>query len=542
MYFSRGGQYSAGSFFMSGLRQRVSGMVGVMLLASACGALAGYWWGWEHILHHVEGRLDQFAVRVRAEGDISAAEGRAVLDAINASHDAYCSEAEIAHLRRLVYASQFLKDGARVRNGRVDCTAEWGRVAQPDGEIGSGVARGDGTRLFRDTSLFRIPGQTVIAVEKGDALIVYSPFNLRALQGGAMHYTVSDLGPGNSPTSRLLGEQPLTQSAILTREGEAHIGNMLYATRCSTRFASCMTAYMSTAEAFQADRNDFEAYLGLSALSGALLGFACSMAYRRTRSLEQQLRRAIRRDAIRVAYQPIVELDTGRIVGAEALARWTNEEKGEVSPDVFIRIAEERGFVGEITRLVVHRALAELSGILPGCPEFRVSVNIAPQDLCDPEFVPMLEQATATAGVPAQCLVMEITERAAADPEVAKEAILRLRGKGHSVHIDDFGTGYSSLAYLHDLSVDGLKIDKAFTQAVGTESVQVLILPQIFSLAAALRLQVTVEGIETEEQARYFRSSPLPMQAQGWFLGRPMPAEEFLRVFEEQMRTAEAAI
>jgi sensor c-di-GMP phosphodiesterase-like protein len=252
--------------------------------------------------------------------------------------------------------------------------------------------------------------------------------------------------------------------------------------------------------------------------------------------MEQRLRRAIRRNVIRVAYQPMVDLETGRIVGAEALARWTDEEHGNVSPDVFIRIAEERGFVGEITRLVLHSALADLSALLLICPEFRLSVNIAPQDLDDPTFLPMLEAATAKAGVPAQCLVMEITERAAADSQAAKDAIVRLRRKGHSVHIDDFGTGYSSLAYLHGLSVDGLKIDKAFTQAVGTESVQVLILPQIFSLAASLGLQVTVEGIETEEQARYFSASPLPMLGQGWYLGRPMPAQMFLRVFEEQKR------
>ncbi len=303
----------------------------------------------------------------------------------------------------------------------------------------------------------------------------------------------------------------------------------------------CVSAYATVHEALQSESSQRNAYVVLSGLCGALLGLALSGVYRHSRSMEQRLRRAIRRNVIRVAYQPMVDLETGRIVGAEALARWTDEEHGNVSPDVFIRIAEERGFVGEITRLVLQSALADLSALLLICPEFRLSVNIAPQDLDDPTFLPMLEAATAKARVPAQCLVMEITERAAADSQAAKDAIVRLRRKGHSVHIDDFGTGYSSLAYLHDLSVDGLKIDKAFTQAVGTESVQVLILPQIFSLAASLGLQVTVEGIETEEQVRYFSASPLPMLGQGWYLGRPMPAQMFLRVFEEQERAAETA-
>jgi sensor c-di-GMP phosphodiesterase-like protein len=525
---------------MSTLKQRLPGVVGIMLLACVCGALAGYWWGRDFTLRQMLGRLDQYALRIRVEGDKSSSEARAVLDELNASADPYCSDAEIAHFRKLIYASQYLKDGGRARNSKVDCTAMLGRVTAGDIELGQGVERGDGTRFYRDVSLFRIPGQTVIAVEKDSALIVYNPFNLKALQASGMHYTVSNRGGESGQGRRLVGELPQTRDAILTTEGTARVGDTLYATRCSDRFASCMTAYASVDEALQTARSELRVYVVLSALCGALLGFACSVAHSRSRSVEQRLRRAIRRNAILVAYQPVVDLETGHIVGAEALARWTDEEHGEVSPDLFIHIAEERGFVNEITRLVVHQALADMRAIAPVCPKFRVSVNIAPEDLSDLEFLPMLEEAMAAAGVPAQCLVLEITERATANSQAAKDAIVHLREKGHSVHIDDFGTGYSSLAYLHDLSVDGLKIDKAFTQSVGTESVQVLILPQILSLAASLGLQVTVEGIETEEQARYFRANPLPLHGQGWYLGRPMAADEFLRVFEEQMHAAAA--
>jgi sensor c-di-GMP phosphodiesterase-like protein len=129
--------------------------------------------------------------------------------------------------------------------------------------------------------------------------------------------------------------------------------------------------------------------------------------------------------------------------------------------------------------------------------------------------------------VKARSLGIEITEGYTARLQVATDAILRLWQMGHSVYIDDFGTGYSSLAYLHDLSVDGIKIDRAFTKAIGTESVTVSIIPQILAMAAALKLQVTVEGIETAEQADYFAASELPILAQGWHFGRPVPAAEF---------------
>jgi sensor c-di-GMP phosphodiesterase-like protein len=126
--------------------------------------------------------------------------------------------------------------------------------------------------------------------------------------------------------------------------------------------------------------------------------------------------------------------------------------------------------------------------------------------------------------------------------EVAIETIRGLREKGYSVQIDDFGTGYSSLSYLHDLSVDTIKIDKAFTQAIGTGSVIVGILPQILAMAEALKLQVTVEGIETEEQAVYFASATQPIFAQGWLFGRPMPAADFPRLLAEDEERAQVAL
>jgi sensor c-di-GMP phosphodiesterase-like protein len=146
----------------------------------------------------------------------------------------------------------------------------------------------------------------------------------------------------------------------------------------------------------------------------------------------------------------------------------------------------------------------------------------------------MLESALAEAGVHASSLGIEITESYTARQQVAKETILRLRERGHYVHIDDFGTGYSSLAYLHDLSVDAIKIDKAFTKAIGTDAVTVTILPQILTMADTLGLRVIVEGIETPQQARYFANASQTVYAQGWLFGRPVPADAFLRLLKSK--------
>jgi sensor c-di-GMP phosphodiesterase-like protein len=254
---------------------------------------------------------------------------------------------------------------------------------------------------------------------------------------------------------------------------------------------------------------------------------ALSFVYRRSRNLEQQLRRAIAHDDLQVAYQPIVSLASGRIVGAEALARWTNEEGSPVGPDVFIKLAEENGFVGSITKLVVGRALNAFANTLRNHPGFRLSVNVAAADLADPSFLPMLDASLDRAKVASKSLVIEITESSTANREVAMETIRTLRRRGHSIHIDDFGTGYSSLSYLLYLSVDTIKIDRAFTQVIGTDSVTVAILPQILAMAASLQLEVVVEGVETHQQADYFCNAKLPVYGQGWLYGRPVSADEF---------------
>jgi len=275
-------------------------------------------------------------------------------------------------------------------------------------------------------------------------------------------------------------------------------------------------------------------FMAVGGVFGTLFGLLCPVLYSRNKSMEQQLIRAIRADALTVVYQPIVDLTSGQIVEAEALVRWTDEYNNVVSPDVFVKIAEERGFVGELTKLVLRHALRDFGATLRARPTFRINVNIAAADLADGNFIPMLEQHLAEAEVSARSLGIEITESYTARQQIARNTILRLRQRGHYVAIDDFGTGYSSLAYLHDLSVDAIKIDKAFTKAIGTDAVTVSILPQILTMAETLGLRVVVEGIETKIQADYFAASKQDIHAQGWLFGRPAPARVFLQMLDEE--------
>jgi sensor c-di-GMP phosphodiesterase-like protein len=330
---------------------------------------------------------------------------------------------------------------------------------------------------------------------------------------------------------------------LFAREGTVRINNTFYVTRCSAHnYFTCSTAYISVSEALRADRARIAIYMILSGLTGAFLGLAGFILYRRNHSLEQQLRRAIRKDKLRLVYQPIVALPGRQIAGAEALVRWTDEEGFAVNPEVFVKIAEERGFVREITRTVVRNALRDFGEILRTHPDFRLSINVAAADLTDPGFLPMLDRSLERSGIAASKLIVEITESSTALHEEAIETTRQLRRRGHRVHIDDFGTGYSSLSYLQDLSVDAIKIDRTFTQAIGTEAVTVSILPQILAMAEALDLDVIVEGVETVEQASYFADARRPVMAQGWLFGRPVSAEEFHRILTEREKIATASV
>ena len=142
----------------------------------------------------------------------------------------------------------------------------------------------------------------------------------------------------------------------------------------------------------------------------------------------------------------------------------------------------------------------------------------------------MLDATVAEAKVAPRRLVLEVTESTTASREVAMESIRALRERGYSIYIDDFGTGYSNLSYLLYLSVDTIKIDKAFTQAIGTEAVTVALLPQIIAMARSLNLGVVVEGIESERQADYFSTNNIRIYGQGWLYGRPVPAAEFFQL------------
>ena len=272
--------------------------------------------------------------------------------------------------------------------------------------------------------------------------------------------------------------------------------------------------------------------------SGGVAGLCCAAvvlaAGRKRRSHTNQLKRAILMGKLSVVYQPIVELGTHRIVGAEALARWTDEDGESIRPETIVALAEAEGFVSEITRFVLTRSLEEIRPIIEWNPDFTLNINLSPADLTDPRLLLLLDESLNGTPVRPSNIAFELPERSTSDRDVAIAAIRRLRQRGHATFIDDFGTGYSNLSYLTELNVTGIKISRSFTATIGTDSVTASIIPQIIEVAKALHLEIVIQGIEREEQARYFAANNPAMLSQGWFFGHPVPAKGLMYLCAEK--------
>jgi len=277
--------------------------------------------------------------------------------------------------------------------------------------------------------------------------------------------------------------------------------------------------------------------LPVALLASALAAWLMLRWGRRLRSPTYLLQDAIRHKAFFAVYQPVMALDDGRCVGAEALVRWRMPDGSVVLPDRFIPMAESVGVIHAITTCVIEAVLADLGPHLAADPAMHVSINLSPDDFRAHDTLPAISAALARAGVRAGQIWIEVTERGFANDTACREMIAAFRKAGHPILIDDFGTGYSSLAYLHDLDVDGIKIDKAFVGSMTTDAPSKSVGPHIIGMARALDIDMVAEGIETEAQRVALRQRGV-QYGQGWLFGKAMPRAEFLAFWQEHAGAA----
>ncbi len=358
-----------------------------------------------------------------------------------------------------------------------------------------------------------LPPDVLVARAGGDEFILVTPIRQHDPEGTVFaEHVIAEL---SQPYSLSVGDVVVTPS----------IG-----------VVSSATAGEHTADALVRDA-DTAMYRAKDAGRSRAVAFDPAMGevVRSRVTLDRALRQALGRGEMDVAFQPLVELATGRLLGFEALARWNRPDDGPSTPDVFIAAAEENGLILPIGDFVLGRALAALSTWRSATPwAVGVNVNVSGRQLKDPGFTARVLAALAQHEVPASALRLEVTESTlVGDDPTAATSLRDLEHAGVSISVDDFGTGYSSLSYLSHLKVHELKIDRSFVAGLTTRPEDHAIVRATVAMAAALGLTVVAEGIETAEQRAALIELGIA-RGQGWLLGRPVPAAEAAALVSRQ--------
>ena len=257
--------------------------------------------------------------------------------------------------------------------------------------------------------------------------------------------------------------------------------------------------------------------------------------------IASELGEAIERGQLHLYYQPIVELESGRIVGAEALVRWAHPVRGLLLPNEFIPVAEDSGHIIELGRWVVREAIVQLRSWereFP-CTEFQLHINLAPVEVRWPGMAEFIRDTLDRCGVQPQRLALEISETGLMTGDVAGiQALMTLKNLGVGVEIDDFGTGYSSISYLRRLPIDTVKVDQSLIRDIATDSQQATFVSAILRLIESVGLRTVVEGIETAAQRDQLHNLGC-LYGQGFFFSEPVTAELMSRKMVRQHNAAD---
>jgi diguanylate cyclase (GGDEF)-like protein len=248
-------------------------------------------------------------------------------------------------------------------------------------------------------------------------------------------------------------------------------------------------------------------------------------------SLENGLRHALERQEFVLHYQPTMNLETGAIVGVEALIRWRHPHLGLVPPAQFVPVAEECGFIVAIGRWVLREACRQARAWQDaGLPPMRIAINVSAAELRDKDFVAGVSAILTESGLESRYLELELTETYLMQDSTSTAAVLQsLKDTGVQLALDDFGTGYSSLSHLKRFPIDTLKIDRSFVRDLTTDADDASIVSAVISMGKSLHMRVVAEGVESREQLAFLHEQSCP-EGQGYYFSRPMVAKEFAKL------------
>ncbi|MCO7472656.1 EAL domain-containing protein [Stenotrophomonas maltophilia] len=520
---------------MSRLRVIIGGTV-LAVLAAAVPIAVMVYATWDRAVSVEQQRLHAIAERSLRRTEVSYQEALAALKSAEATVLPPCGAEHILRMQTLVMTTPSSDQMGYFEGGKLRCTS-WGPFLRNVDQPTPDHVTSDGVGITVDVRPEAAGRRPMLSIMYGPYDVLVDPRRfVDVIVDPDVRLALA------SPDGRLLTQQdgmdPTLLQQLLREPGEGLDRNTLYASARSGEWLAIATAPRTALTATFRQQAWLFVPLGLlMAAAGAGLVIWLS---RRRLSMRGELRIAIRRRELYLHYQPIIELDTGICVGAEALVRWQRPDGTQVRPDLFIPLAEEAGMIAAITDLVIENVVADMRELLAEDRSAHIAINLAAEDISSGRALKVISQRMAGSGILPQQIWLEATEHGFLDIDRARTMLAAARRAGHSVAIDDFGVGYSSLQYLQQLPLDALKIDKSFIDAIGTESATSPVTPHIIGMARELGLWLVAEGVETEAQLAYLHSQHVQF-GQGWLFSRPLPRDEFIAFHRKRQQQYGAA-
>jgi len=436
-----------------------------------------------------------------------------------------CSAAEIALMRRLQVDSRYLLMVARGSGDALTCTSLGTTEPIPVGPVNYVGARGGQVRTNVRLAIGGGAVPSIVLAKYGFATVI-QPLMPMDIATEGPDISIGIFRPEGG--ANLIGSKGTIRREWLRALGGRNETTFLdHGSVVSImRSRNFDYAAVSAAPPMYLERQvrEFAAiFVPIGLAGGFALAWAVFYLARASQSMPRMLRTALRRRELFVEYQPIVELESGRWVGAEALVRWRRNDE-VILPEMFIPVAEQKGVIQAITQYVALTVAEDARELLRRDPEFLFTLNLSAADLEGEQIADVLQRILKNSGARAGNIMIEATERGFLHGDAPRAMVERLRKLGFRVAIDDFGTGYSSLACLETLALDYLKIDKLFVETVGTDGATSQVVKHIIEMARSLHLEMIGEGVETEAQAEFLRQQGV-RYAQGWLFARSMPVD-----------------
>ncbi|MGX0621074.1 c-di-GMP phosphodiesterase [Cupriavidus metallidurans] len=501
----------------------VSASVALGCLATVVPVLTSLYVAKKDVERRERAEIKDFANKAIMRAEVVTSQAFAALNDLDQQPGAPCSPPNLEHAARVIYNYRYVQDAGAYADGLYLCSPLLGDVRAKDLTLPPpDYQNNEGYSMW-----FR--RKSPLSNERNDLQIGRNGRYVSIDRGSY----VDLIDPAKRPIAAI---QIPTGTLIAVSTG-ADPGDMLNAWKQSGNvksdewnYAVAQSSTRQIAVVVKSPRSSIAgnwpkllaAWLSIGVTAGALLGW---LAYKRISwqfSFPATLEWAISRRKIDVVYQPIIRIADNECVGVEALTRWTLHGQS-ISPEVFVRVAEENNLIQSLTDVVLEKTIAQLGKTLVANPTFYVSINVSSEDLRSVRFLNQLTSSLAGTGIAPRQIRIEATERSFMNTEETRGVIAAFRAAGHPIYIDDFGTGYSSLSYLQSFEIDVLKIDKSFVDTIEQDTASSVVAPHIIAMAHDMGLEIVAEGVESAVQIAWLLERGVHY-AQGWYYAKAMTA------------------